>query len=212
MFAETIGSETKRVLGKIAASRIAEDFYLAGGTALAIQLGHRKSMDLDWFSAAKFLNADLKEKLSKLGGFELTGEDKGTIHGILDGVRVSFLHYGYKLLFSLLDFENIKLADERDIAAMKVDAVSSRGSRKDFIDIYFLLEKYPLAELIVFFEEKYAGIKYNKLHILKSLTFFEDAENEPMPMLIKSVEWEEVKKKTTDETNKILASAQTILE
>jgi len=200
MFKETINGEAKRVLEKIAASRIA-DFYLAGGTALAIQLGHRLSVDLDWFSYDDFSNVDLKKKLSKLGGFELIGEEEGTIHGIIDGVRISFFRYDYKLLFPLLDFENIKIADERDIAAMKIDAVSSRGSRKDFVDIYFLLEKYSLSELIGFFEKKYAGIKYNKLHILKSLTFFEDAEGEPMPAMIKLMKWNEVKKKIAAETN-----------
>lgn len=192
MFAETINSETKRVLEKIAENRIAANFYLAGGTGLAIQLGHRISIDLDWFSYDDFSNDGLK------------GEEEGTIHGIIDGVRASFLRYGYKLLFPLLDFENVKMADERDIAAMKIDAVSSRGSRKDFVDIYFLLGKYSLSELIGFFEKKYADIKYNKLHILKSLTFFEDAEGEPMPAMIKPMNWNEAKKKIAAETNKFL--------
>lgn len=204
MFAKAIDNKTKRVLRKIALSGIGENFYLAGGTALAIELGHRKSMDLDWFSPDNFSNARLKEMISKSGVFELTGEDKGTIHGILDGVRVSFLRYGYKMLFPRLDFENVKLADERDIAAMKIDAVSSRGSRKDFVDLFFLLGKYSLAALIGMFEKKYAGIKFNKLHILKSLVFFEDAENEPMPEMLEPAEWEEIKKKITGETNKIL--------
>lgn len=204
MFAETINSETKRVLEKIAENRIAANFYLAGGTGLAIQLGHRISIDLDWFSYDDFSNDGLKKELSKIGDFELTGEEEGTIHGIIDGVRASFLRYGYKLLFPLLDFENVKMADERDIAAMKIDAVSSRGSRKDFVDIYFLLGKYSLSELIGFFEKKYADIKYNKLHILKSLTFFEDAEGEPMPAMIKPMNWNEAKKKIAAETNKFL--------
>ncbi|MEK7161153.1 MAG: nucleotidyl transferase AbiEii/AbiGii toxin family protein, partial [Patescibacteria group bacterium] len=103
-----------------------------------------------------------------------------------------------------IDFENAKLADERDIAAMKIDAVSSRGSKKDFVDLYFLLEKYSLPELIDFFEKKYSNIKFNKLHILKSLTYFEDAEKEPMPEMLKQANWDSIKKKITLETNKFL--------
>jgi Nucleotidyl transferase AbiEii toxin, Type IV TA system len=204
MFTKTIAGKTERVFKKIAESKVAEDFYLAGGTALALEFGHRKSDDLDFFSVKKFSNGALKKTLAKIGKFELTGEDKGTIHGNLDGVKVSFLHYGYKLLYPGISFEGIKLADERDIAAMKIDAASSRGSRKDFVDIYFLMEKYSLSELLGFFETKYKDIKYNKLHILKSLVFFGDAETEPMPAMIEKLSWKEVKKKIAAEANKIL--------
>ncbi|MBI3952715.1 MAG: nucleotidyl transferase AbiEii/AbiGii toxin family protein [Candidatus Doudnabacteria bacterium] len=202
MHLETINAPTKRVLEKIAKSGIAKDFYLAGGTALAIQLGHRMSEDLDWFSPDKFSGDDIKKGLSRIGSLELIGEETGTVHGILDGVRVSFFYYGYPWLYPLVDFENIKLADERDIAAMKIDAASSRGSKKDFIDLYFLMEKYPLAELLHFFEKRYKKIKFNKLHILKSLTFFEDAQQDPMPIMIKPADWDEVKKKIAAAANK----------
>ena len=204
MFTQTISDKAKRVLGKIARTEITGGFYLAGGTALAIQLGHRTSIDLDWFSAESFLNDGIKKTLSEIGEFELVGEEKGTIHGNLNRVKVSFLYYSYKVLYPLVDYEGIKLADERDIAAMKIDAVSSRGSKKDFVDIYFLFERYSLPELIGFFEKRYENIKYNKLHILKSLTYFEDAETEPMPIMIKNAAWGEIKKKITAEANKIL--------
>jgi len=171
---------------------------------LAIQLGHRQSIDLDWFSAGKFSNAEIKNALTKVWVFKLTSEEEGTIHGILNGVKVSFLFYGYGMLYPLVDYKNVRLADERDIAAMKIDAVSSRGSKKDFIDIYFLLEKYSLSELIGFFEKKYKKIKFNKLHILKSLVYFEDAEKEPMPLMIKKDGWEQIKKRISKETNKII--------
>ncbi|PIS42211.1 MAG: hypothetical protein COT24_04690 [Candidatus Kerfeldbacteria bacterium CG08_land_8_20_14_0_20_40_16] len=201
---QIITSETKRVLEQIAESFLIKKFYLAGGTALAIQLGHRQSIDLDWFSAGKFSNAEIKNALTKVWVFKLTSEEEGTIHGILNGVKVSFLFYGYGMLYPLVDYKNVRLADERDIAAMKIDAVSSRGSKKDFIDIYFLLEKYSLSELIGFFEKKYKKIKFNKLHILKSLVYFEDAEKEPMPLMIKKDGWEQIKKRISKETNKII--------
>lgn len=192
---KSINKKTKRVLEKIASDdALLKKFYLAGGTALAIQLGHRESIDLDWFTKSDYSTAILKKKLSRLGKFELDSEEPGTVNGKLDGVKISFFSYDYGLLFPLIDFCGVKLADERDIAAMKIDAVSSRGSKKDFIDLYFLLKKYTLKKLLGFFERKYKNIKYNELHILKSLVYFEDAEAEPMPVMIRKAEWDTVKK------------------
>lgn len=205
MYPETIDIQTKRVLEKVeAVSSLRDRFYLAGGTSLAIQLGHRKSIDLDWFSKENFSNNDIKEKLSSLGVFILTSESEGTIHGMLDQVKISILHYKYDLMFPLINFGNIKLADERDIAAMKIDAVSSRGSKKDFIDLYFLLKKYSLSEVIGFFEKKYSGITYNRLHILKSLSYFSDADMEPTPEMLNPLDWERVKEHLSGEAHTLL--------
>lgn len=201
MYKQTLAQNTERVLEKITASEAFTDFYLVGGTALALELGHRKSDDLDWFSAKPFSNDRIKRKLSELGEFQLTSEEQGTIHGVLDEVKISFLEYNYKMLFPFVRFENANLADERDIAAMKIDAVSSRGSRKDFVDIYFLLKKYSLPELIGFFEKKYENIQFNKLHILKSMVFFADAEAEPMPIMMQQADWEEIKRSMQEKTN-----------
>ena len=202
MHPETINEKTRCVLEKIAESEIAQNFYLAGGTALAIQLGHRQSMDLDWFSEKDFSNSDLKNKLASLGDFTVTSEEAGTVNGVLDGVKVSYIQYKYPLIRPIIDFEKIKMADKKDIAAMKLDAVSSRGSKKDFIDIYFLLEDFSLKDLLAFFNEKYSKIKYNKMHILKSLIFFDDAENEPLPLMVRVIEWEDIKKRIRTETIK----------
>ena len=204
MYKQTLGENTERVLEKIAKSGVLEQFYLAGGTALALELGHRKSEDLDWFSAEPFSSETVKKRLSKSGTFQLTGEEEGTIHGVLDEVKISFLRYDYEMLFPFIRFESVNVAEERDIAAMKIDALSSRGSRKDFVDIYFLLQKYTLSELMGFFEKKYRNIQFNKLHILKSLVFFEDAEVEPMPKMIQIVGWEAIKQKVREETTAML--------
>ncbi len=204
MHKQTLEKNTERVLEKVARSGIPKDFYLAGGTALALELGHRKSEDLDWFSAKPFSSEGIKRKLSDLGKFTLSGEDSGTIHGVLDGVKISFLEYGYEMLYPFVDFGNTNLADERDIAAMKIDAVSSRGSKKDFVDIYFLLKKYSMSDLIGFFEQKYKSIQFNKLHILKSMVFFSDAETEPMPVMIQRGDWKEMKQAIREEVKKML--------
>lgn len=204
MYPEAISPETGDILAKLSRTEIANNFYLAGGTALSLQLGHRKSIDLDWFSKADFSGADLKKELASLGNFELNSEAPGTINGLLDNVRLSFFHYDYDLIFPFIIFQNVNLADERDIAAMKISAISYRGRKKDFIDLYFLLQKYSLKELIGFFEKKFKDIKYNNLHILKSLAYFEDAEEEPMPIILKPAGWEEVKERIRKAANDFL--------
>jgi len=194
MHKEILDKKTEHVFEKINKSEICNNFYLAGGTALALQFGHRKSIDLDWFSKDDFNTAELKEKLEESGELSLESEERNTLNIILDGVKVSFLGYRYSLLFPLLGWEGIKIADWRDIACMKLDAVSSRGSKKDFIDLYFILKQIPVSDLLEFFNKKYKGIEYNRMHIFKSLNYFKDADEEPMPIMIESIKWQDVKK------------------
>lgn len=204
MYLKTLVPETRRVLEAIAKEPRIDDFYLAGGTALALQIGHRESIDLDFFSATDFKRDEIKTALAALGQYRLINEEEGTLDGSLDGVKLSFLRYEYPMLFPLIPFEGIHLADIRDIACMKLDAVSSRGSKKDFIDIFFLLKQFPMNELIGFFEKKYSHIQYNKLHILKSLTYFSEAEDEPFPKMLVDVSWEDVKETMRSETKKLV--------
>jgi len=203
MYPETVDKKTESVLAKIKKLEWINNFYLAGGTALAIQLGHRESIDLDFFSESIFSVGEIKETLSKIGDLTVDYEDEGTLAGVLDGVRISFFHYNYGQIFPLINFGEIFLADERDISAMKIDTISSRGGKKDFTDIYFLMKKYPLAQLIGFFEEKYKNIRYNKLHILKSLVYFDDADNNPFPLMLVEFDWEKVKKEIEKEVKVI---------
>lgn len=204
MFPESINKETRSVLAKIAGCALARQFYLAGGTALALQLGHRESADLDFFSRAPFDAGAMKEELAQKGQLAITSEDEKTLNGILDDIRVSFFEYPYDLLFPAIKYEKAELADLRDIAAMKLDAVSSRGSRKDFTDIYFIMRRYSLQDIIGFFEKKYSGIGYNKTHLLKSLVYFEDADREPELMMCEKVTWEEIKSALQRESIKLL--------
>lgn len=193
MYQKVVNAKTKRVLEALARIKKLPDFYLAGGTALALQLGHRRSIDLDWFSQKSFSPIQLKRDLSSLGMLKIESEDKKTLDCFLNKVKLSFFVYPYKLLFPLVDFDSFKLADERDIACMKIDAISSRGSKKDFIDLYFLLQKYHLKELLDLFDKKYTSIQYNRFHILKSLVYFAEAEVEPMPEMLKEISWLKVK-------------------
>jgi predicted nucleotidyltransferase component of viral defense system len=191
MHPDILETGTERVLTKIVAAGLLDGFYMVGGTALALQYGHRKSIDLDFFLPHDFSLFELKEKIA-------------TLDGILDGVKLTFLRYPYPLLFPLIPWEGVALADPRDIGCMKIDAISARGSRKDFVDLYVLLEQYPLRDILRMFEEKYAGIHYNTLHLVKSLSYFDDAEMEPMPIMLRSLEWGVVKTKISLEAKALI--------
>lgn len=204
MHIETLAPETSRVLDTIKKERFIGDFYLVGGTALALHLGHRESIDLDFFSPDDFSLETLKKEISSIGRYTLTDETDGTLDGMLDGVKITFLRYEYPLLYPLVDSDGVKLADERDIAAMKIDAISSRGSRKDFIDLYFLLKKYPLSEILSFFEQKYSHIDYNRMHLLKSLSYFVDAENDASPKMLIPADWQAVKETIAREAKQLI--------
>lgn len=169
-------------------------FYLVGGTALALQIGHRISIDFDFFSPDDFSNQNLLSLLSGLGQFELFEEARETLHGSLDGVKLSFLRYRYPLIKPLHPLHLLKLADIFDIALMKLSAISGRGAKKDFIDFYFLLQRLNLTELLAAYSEKYGEGVSSHYHLFKSLVYFDDAEHEPMPRMIQSVEWPDVKR------------------
>lgn len=165
-------------------------FYLAGGTALALHLGHRRSLDLDFFTSARFEEGAL---LQRLDGFSLAARDPQTLHGEIGGTKVSFLGYEYPVLFPPAAFLGVAVADPRDIACMKVSAITSRGARRDFIDLYAAARIHGLPELLRLFHQKYARVNYSRVHVLKSLTYFEDAEKEPMPEMLEPIPWAEVK-------------------
>jgi len=193
MHEESLTKNTKRVLEKLATSGLTKNFYLAGGTALALYFGHRFSIDLDWFAEHFHYTRSFRLRLEKLGHLTIDSESDDTFNGALDNVKISFFRYPYPLIMPKNKYKkNIFLASLADIAAMKLEAVSRRGSYKDFIDIYFLLEQFSLKELLGFVRKKFANIDYNEVHLLKALVYFEDAKGTVMPKLIKPVSWEKV--------------------
>lgn len=192
MFEKAIDSKTRQVLRKIRETQVLENFYLAGGTALSLILGHRKSIDLDFFSSSFPKFEILVAKLKTLNP-KVINQDKGTLDLYIDGVKVSFLEYKYPLVGDFLEFDQVKVASLEDIACMKLSAISSRGSKKDFIDLYFILQKFSLGELLDLFEKKFKGVDYQMSHILKSLVYFEEAEKQPDPEFLVDVDWNEVK-------------------
>ncbi|NPV53614.1 MAG: nucleotidyl transferase AbiEii/AbiGii toxin family protein [Firmicutes bacterium] len=194
-------------MASLKSNNLTSRFYIAGGTAAALQLGHRLSYDFDFFSREEFDPVTLIQRLASLGSFSLTGEAWCTVHGILDGVRVSFMTYKYPLLFPVKRFKGIDIADLRDIALMKITAISSRGSKKDFIDLYVICkEVIPVNELLKLLEDKYKGTGYSLYHIIRSLAFFDDAERDVDPITLTRITWTEVKEYFTRLQKELLAS------
>lgn len=198
MFTSVLPKKTRDVLAKIGKTKVSERFYLAGGTGAALQLGHRTSLDLDFFTATKFQSPELEllEELKEIGRVSKSSTSPGTLHCELDRVKLSFFRYGYPVLFPFQNLDNIKIADIRDIGLMKISSVSDRGSKKDFIDLYFIsTEVLSLPKLFTFFRRKYKQVDYNVIHIIRSLAYFREAEKEKkMPKMLRPVKWADVKK------------------
>ncbi len=204
MYTEVLGREAKKSLAVLDKTDLLDNFYLAGGTGLALHYGHRISVDLDFFTQKIFEPRELATLLSAKGDFIQNGWEKGTLHGIFEGAKVSFLYYPYRLLRDLKKVGNVSIADPLDIGCMKVDAITSRGKKKDFVDLYVLLEHYHLSELVNFFEEKYADVQYNMIHIMKSLVYFDNAEEDPdVVYLGKKILWSEIKRRIENEVRKM---------
>lgn len=204
MFKEAISKKMLAILSPLSQIKKIKQFYLAGGTALALQLGHRKSIDLDFFTYKKFNNKILKLQLQKIGKVEIITDEEDTLNIIISDVKVSFFYYPYKNISNLIEFNKIKLASCQDISAMKLEAISGRGSKKDFIDLFFLTKDSTLKQILSIYKNKYKGISYNELHIIKSLTYFVDADKEPMPIMLKPINWTQIKKELISEVKKLL--------
>jgi len=171
-----------------------KSFYLTGGTALALQIGHRESEDLDFFSPKSFEPIKIEQSLSQYGKLSQTKLDKGTLNTYLNGVKLQFLEYPYPLIKPTTKWGSISLSSVEDIAATKIQTIGMRGSKKDFVDLYFLLKQFTLPELFALMAKKYARVDYSQTHLLKSLVYFADAETQPLPKMHQPVTWDQVKK------------------
>ncbi|MBR6453743.1 MAG: nucleotidyl transferase AbiEii/AbiGii toxin family protein [Fibrobacter sp.] len=181
------------LLKKIQSESVFGNYRLVGGTALALQYGHRKSIDLDFFG---FFESDamlVKSILQKMGHYQIVQESKFIFQYIVDGVKVDFVNYPYPWISPKVEEDNLTLASPKDIAAMKLSAITNRGTKKDFIDLYELLDHFTLEQMFEFYREKYADAI--PFMTLKSLTWFEDAEDDPMPFMLRDYSWETVKAK-----------------
>lgn len=207
-YPEALTAESIALIKKINASKWLSDFYLAGGTGLALWYGHRQSVDLDFFRKSDIATKQLIKKLSSLGRFKLLNEEENTVEGILEKVKVSFMTYPYGLLRKRQPYDGvIFLAEPLDIAVMKVGAIADRNTKKDFIDLYVFLrrENMSLKNLLSHLRKKFSRVNYDIFHLYKSLVYFEDADKEPMPRMFIDLKWEKVRRFFKDEVRKLVA-------
>ena len=205
MFTETLLPDTLRAIKLISPTPEIRQTYLAGGTALALQTGHRISVDLDFFTQLQFNETQLSSGLTALPEFASGGTARWTVWGSIGETNISIFYYKYPLLEKTTLFEGIQLAGLADIAAMKLQAIEGRGTRRDFIDIFSLTKKYTLEEMLMFYRKKCEAPDERLYTILRSLDYFEDAEQEiAMPNMLTPVNWEEVKEFFRQETQRLM--------
>ncbi len=205
MFFDVLPRRALRLWGSLSHLPALRSFYLGGGTGLALHLGHRRSDDLDFFSARSFRPDLLARRLATISPPERLTFGEGSLECWMGRFKVQFLHYPYRLLRTLHQTKYGPLADPLDIALMKLVAISQRGSRRDFIDLACFLRQHPqipLGELLEFLPRKYG--KINRAHHLRAVTYFADAESEPMPRMRWSLRWSEVKRQLEDEVRDVV--------
>lgn len=185
--------ETSGELLATLTSRGATEFrgwVLAGGTGLALQLGHRISEDFDFFRTRDVDTAALFDRLREVATCETLYSDEHTLTVLVDGVKLSFFQVRDPFLFPATPFSFFGVADLRDIGLMKLLAVTNRGSRKDFVDLFTLLQTGPsLSDYLQLLPRKYGPGRLNPYQVATSLTYFEDAEAEPLPRMLEPFEW-----------------------
>lgn len=189
---KTVNSNTLELLKKLMSENLFHEMRLVGGTALALQYGHRNSIDLDFFGKLDASDDEILSVLNQYNDLEILKEsDKIKIYKI-NGIKVDFVSYDYPWLDNVVCEDGIRLASPKDIGAMKIYAAEGRGSRKDFIDIYYLLKRFSLEELLSFYNSKFPN--HSEFVALRSLTYFSDAETYPMPLMYTDDNWETMKK------------------
>lgn len=196
MHLEILDENQLLLLSQIGTFASSNGFYLGGGTAVALYYGHRKSIDFDWFADAQIDDPILLAEKARRSGLEISDPQiaPGTLHALINSVRVSFFQYPYPLIAGLTHWPeyNISLASLDDLACMKLAAIAQRGSKKDFIDMYILANEHlDLKRSLELYRQKYSTNDIS--HVLLGLTYFDDAESEPLPVMLKDIPWEEIK-------------------
>jgi len=168
-----------------------KELRLVGGTSLALQIGHRQSIDIDLFGALNIDEFELSKILNNFASVTILKKTKNINIYLIEGIKVDIVNYHYPWIKDALLEDNLRLAEKTDIAAMKIAAITNRGSKKDFIDIYFLLKYFTLGKMLSFYKLKYNDA--SEMLALKSLTYFDDADLEEEPNMFLQINWENVK-------------------
>ncbi|MBK7741835.1 MAG: nucleotidyl transferase AbiEii/AbiGii toxin family protein [Saprospiraceae bacterium] len=194
---QTVEPGTLDLLKKCMELDALQPFTLVGGTALSLQYGHRMSIDLDFFGNVNFLDDKLiSEQFASIGNAELVNQSSVMLGFFINEIKVDIVKYKYDFIEKPITEGIIRLAHPKDIGAMKLAAISGRGKRKDFYDLYYLLRDYSLEDLISFNKKKFPDS--NEMIIIKSLGYFDDADLDQQPILMEQVSWSTVKKTISD--------------
>ena len=188
---ETVDEGTLGLLKQLQSLSILSEMRLVGGTSLALQIGHRKSIDIDLFGNLSAEYENLIDELKTIGEVVPLKNSKNIHSLLINNIKVDIVNYEYEWLTNKITTENIQLATIEDIAAMKLNAIIGRGSKKDFIDLFFILKNYSLATIMEFYTKKYND--GSAFLVLKSLTYFEDADMEEMPFMFNNIDWQTIK-------------------
>lgn len=188
---ETIEPRTLDLLRRVQALPELQSCRLVGGTALALQIGHRKSVDLDLFGQVSATPLELEASMSTLGNLEVR-KNSGSMHlFVLDDIHIDIVDYPFPWRQDMVSESGLRLTGVEDIAAMKINAIIGRGTKKDFVDVSTLLNHFTLEQMLSFYESKYPNSSI--FMALKSLSYFDDAEMQPMPYMFTELTWEQVK-------------------
>lgn len=198
---QTVKPELLELLEKLMLVEEFTNFNLVGGTALALYDGHRFSIDIDLFGRSDVDAVKFTDLLKEYGDTILLSQSPKILIYKIDQIKVDFVDYNFELIEPLTIVDGIRLVSKKDIAAMKLNAIAGRGSKKDFIDVFQLLKQFSLTEMLNFYSKKYPN--GSEFMVLKSLLYFDDAENEPDPIMMLKITWEEVKEKIVLEVRNI---------
>lgn len=204
MHARTLSESAQAALAELGKSKILSKCYLAGGSALALRLGHRKSFDFDFYTRSNFSAENVAVELSKIGKFETTLlEPPYTLLGIFNGVKFSLFLYDYPLIGVTANYQTVRVAGLEDIAAMKLSAIAGRATKRDYIDIYVISISTSLEQQLEWYHKKFGKLGNNLYVTIKALGYFDDAEDDDMPIMITKISWEEVKKFLSSESQRL---------
>ena len=194
---EAVTPGSQDLLAALGQIDLVHPFYLAGGTALALRLGHRVSVDLDLFANIETLDDPLRrgivEELRKRYAVELLQDMVLSLVLTADGQPASFFSYGYPLLDPTDPVSGVQISGIRDIGLMKLDAIAGRGTRKDFYDLYVIASHVSLDELFASSGIKYPHSPGFGMRVLTALVDFDIADQQEEPILLQVVKWERVK-------------------
>ena len=213
MYLKCLTPAARNVLKVIAPVVDEKGFVLAGGTAIALRLGHRLSEDYDFFTIRSFGPDRLHQAIIRLD-LETTvlQEEPGTLTLLADGVKVSFFHYPYAFLEDMSKLYGVKVAGLIDLASMKLMALMQRGAKRDYVDLYWILRDIPFSKIAENMVKRYGSNRVNPLVVGKALVFFQDADADPDPEYLGNhIAWSKIKKYLADHVQQFVLDIQKVI-